>query len=118
MEYGMNKINLSVIKVDEIEGKDRRLYSEVTCVDGTNTIVAKVWKPKTELNLEPPIVVEAMVEKQLYGGNNSYIMKQYVQRNDNPVDYMPHTPINPEIIFDDIIRTVFTFKDKSIKAVT
>lgn len=118
MEYGINKINLSVIKIDEREGKDRRLYSEVTCVDGINTIVAKVWKSKTELNLEPPVVVEAMMEKQLYGGNDSYIMKQYVQRNDNPVDYMPHAPINPDVIFDDIMRTVFAFKDKSLKTVT
>lgn len=98
MDYGMNKIKLAVIKTEEREGKDGRLYSEVTCVDGSNTMTAKVWKSKSDLHLEPPVVVEAMVEKQLYGGNNSYIMKQYIQENDNPVDYMPHAPIDPDTV--------------------
>lgn len=118
MDYGMNKIKLAVIKTEEREGKDGRLYSEVTCVDGSNTMTAKVWKSKSDLHLEPPVVVEAMVEKQLYGGNNSYIMKQYIQENDNPVDYMPHAPIDPDTVFDDIMRTVFAFQEKDLKTVT
>lgn len=118
MEYGLNTLNLSVIKIEEREGKGGRFYSELTCVDGTSTITAKAWTSKTDMNLKPPIVVEAIIEKQLYGENDSYIMKQYIPTNDNPINYMPHAPIDPDAVYDDIMRTVFKFQDKNLKTVT
>lgn len=118
MEYGLNEIEVAIIKVDEKESSKGRLYLNITITDGEITAEAKAWKSLAEFDVLPPTVIKAMIEKQDYNGSASYLLRSW---EETPRDYrelLPHAPIDPEEEFNYLLNLTDKMEDMNLHLVT
>ena len=118
MVYGMNELEVAVIKAEEKESLKGNSYMNVTITDGENILDIKAWKTKAEFDIVPPAVINAKIKKEDYNGSVSYILWSWVKTSRDYKELLPHAPINPEEEFNYLLSLSDEMKDMDLHLLT